>query len=202
MVETRTGSQGRVGLDAEQAALCERFLGWQCRLRQHAVRQLGGRPVPGMQPRVELPGGRDLGRVTVLMVLREAEPVTAQFRHLAVKTQDPAERYQAVLRVLAAAYYQRHEDFTDQLVALFNLGARRAEELAEAGQAVLHFEQAAERYLLPAAVRALESGHPAYQSAYWHNYLFNPAMPAAMSALVFLPDWSAARHTAVEDAEA
>ncbi|MCH7795324.1 MAG: hypothetical protein IH900_09330, partial [Proteobacteria bacterium] len=40
--------------EAAQAALRDHFLGWQCRLRQMAVRQAGGRPTSGMRPEVRL----------------------------------------------------------------------------------------------------------------------------------------------------
>ncbi len=37
-----------VRLETAQAALRDHFLGWQCRLRQLAVREAGGRPSSGI----------------------------------------------------------------------------------------------------------------------------------------------------------
>ncbi|HEX6091721.1 MAG TPA: hypothetical protein VFZ07_00120, partial [Dongiaceae bacterium] len=54
----------------QQAAqlLRKEFIGWQCRLRQMAMRQGGGRPTSGMQPRVLSYGGEEIApRVTVLL---------------------------------------------------------------------------------------------------------------------------------------
>ena len=94
--------------EAAQAALRDHFLGWQCRLRQMAVRQAGGRPTSGMRPEVRLAeADTPLGAITTLIVRREPREATAQFRHLVRKTQDPAERHDAALETLAAAYYQR-----------------------------------------------------------------------------------------------
>jgi hypothetical protein len=48
-----------------EAALRDHFLGWQCRIRQYAVRHGGGRPSSGMRPSVSLwepvppPGAQD-----------------------------------------------------------------------------------------------------------------------------------------------
>ena len=39
---------------AAQEALKRHFLGWQCRIRQHVMRDGGGRPSPGMCPTVGL----------------------------------------------------------------------------------------------------------------------------------------------------
>ena len=36
------------------AALRDHFMGWQCRIRQHAVRTGKGRPTEGMTPTVTL----------------------------------------------------------------------------------------------------------------------------------------------------
>lgn len=194
--EQRGGSSGRVGLEESQAALCRAFVGWQCRLRQLAVRHDGGRPSEAMRPSVSLEDGRALGQVTVLLVKREPDALTAQFRHMVLKTQDPQERYQNALRLLAAEYYQRPEEFSDQLTALFAQGSQLCALLLQAQRCVLEFDQWNESYRIPCQVRPLEDTHPAYQATYWHNRLFNPAMPGDMTGLAFLPDWSAATRRA------
>ncbi len=126
MVEPEGGTAGdrpggtEVPLEAAQAAQRDHFLGWQCRLRQMAVRQAGGRPTSGMRPEVRLAGAdTPLGSITTLIVRKEPREATAQFRHMVRKTQDPAERYDAALESLAAAYYQRPQEFSDELTALF-----------------------------------------------------------------------------------
>ena len=42
---------------AAALALRREFIGWQCRLRQMAARESGGRPSSGMRPRVIDPRG-------------------------------------------------------------------------------------------------------------------------------------------------
>jgi hypothetical protein len=195
MSETRGQEEiGRlVRLEAAQAALRDHFLGWQCRLRQLAVREAGGRPSSGMRPELRLTAaGPPLGTITTLILRREPGQATAQFRHMARKTQDPAERYDAALKMLAATYYQRSREFSDQLTALFGPSSEIAERSLSAGRCLLAFEQYSQRYTLPCAVRALAEDEPAYQATYWHNALFNPALPGDVQVLGFQPDWALA----------
>lgn len=180
-------------LDSAQAAMRDHFLGWQCRIRQHAVRHAGGRPTGGMRPAVRLSEtGPDLARVTVLIVRREPEETTAQFRHIARKTQDPAERYDAALKFLAAAYYQRPREFSDELTALFAADSEIAERMLAKGRCLLKLEQTNQRYALPSRVRFLAEDEPAFQATYWHNALFNPTLPGGVRVLGLKPDWTRA----------
>lgn len=191
MAENDSGAVIR--LERAQDALKGHFLGWQCRLRQLAVREAGGRPTGGMRPLVQLPDEADRGyEITVLIVKQFPEDSTAQFRHLARRTHDPAERYKKAIEHLAAAYYQRPEEFSDELTALFAPGARLTERLLDAGNCRLGFEQYSQRYLLPCRTRALAESEPAYQATYWHNILFNAAIPAGAQILGFQPDWATA----------
>ena len=182
-----------VRLEAAQAALRDHFLGWQCRLRQLAVREAGGRPSSGMRPKLRLgEAGPPLGAITTLILRRAPAEATAQFRHMVRKTQDPAERYAGALEMLAAAYYQRPREFSDQLTALFGPGSEIAERVLSAGRCRLAFEQYSQSYTLPCSVRALAEDDPAYQATYWHNALFNPALPGGVRVLGFQPDWALA----------
>lgn len=188
---TEDGAATVVRLEAAQIALRDHFLGWQCRLRQMAVRDGGGRPTTGMRPTLVLPGGKT-AEVTVLIVQRAPEETTAQFRHLVRKTQDPAERYKNALKHLAAAYYQYPRDFSDELTALFGPRSDLAEGLLARGRCTLRFEQYSQGYLLPCAVRAMADNEPAFLATYWHNSLFNPNIPADVRVLGFQPDWAEA----------
>ncbi len=189
MHDTDTGLE----LDAAHSALRDHFLGWQCRVRQLSVRQGGGRPTTGMRPGVSLPGeDPSLAAITVLIVKREPEQSTAEFRHMVQRTQDPAERYKSALRTLAATYYQRPADFSDEMTALFHPGAQMVGRLLDAGRCVLDFEQYSQRYRLACTVRDVPNADPAFEATYWHNSLFNPHIPAEISVLGFRPDWSIA----------
>ena len=67
------------------------FLAWQCRIRQIAMRQDGGRPSPGMRPRLLDRDGRELApALTVLIVPRDPAESTAFFRFQVLQDRRPA----------------------------------------------------------------------------------------------------------------
>ena len=178
--------------DAAQGALRDHFFGWQCRLRQLSIRQKGGRPTSGICPRVSLAPDVRLGEIVVLIVKREPDECITQFQHMYRQTQDPAERYSGALRFLAAAYYQRPREFSDEITALFGPRSEVAQRILGARRCVLEFEQFSQRYRLPCLARNIPDTDPAYQATYWHNCLFNPELPLGVRVLGFEPDWAAA----------
>ncbi|HEX4584402.1 MAG TPA: hypothetical protein VH183_06205 [Burkholderiaceae bacterium] len=181
---------------AAAQALCAEFVGWQCRVRQFAARQDGGRPSAGMRPRVTTPKGDDLAPAVVVLIT-EADPEhsTQQFKYQYLKTQDPNERYDKVLEFLQAGYFQDPARFSDVLTALFAQGSELAAQLLERGQCVLEFEQGSQGYRIPCAVMRLPAAHPRHQATYWHNRLFNENLPPLVEVLAFTPDWAHAAKT-------
>jgi hypothetical protein len=178
-------------LDPAGQAARREFLGWQCRIRQLSVRQADGRPTSGMRPGVTLPeDGTDLGQITVLIRKKASQEATAQFQHMVRKTRDPAERRESALRFLAEAYYQRPEDFSDELTALFGARSAVVDQLLRAGRCRLEFAQFEQRYQLSCRVRQLAASDAAFEFTYWHNSLFNPAIPGDVQVLAFQPAWS------------
>lgn len=166
------------------------FMGWQCRLRQLAAREGGGRPIPGMMPQMRVEKtGESLGRIVIVIVPSFPEESTTQFRYIIRKTQDPAERYEKGLKILQSEYYQRPREFSDKLTALFDEHSPTAASLLEAERCTLDFEQYSQKYLIPCRVKALKPEDPAYQATYWHNHLFNPRMPHNARVLALVPDW-------------
>lgn len=184
---------GRDALPEDAAVLRDSFVGWQCRIRQMAVRRYGGRPLPGMQPSVALEDGRLVAdAVTSVILHAEPENATHAFRHIVRRTKDPLERHEAAVKMLGAAYYQHAREFSDVLTALFSAGSTTATALVKAGQCVLTFEQFGQTYRLPCVVTALDHEAPMWQGTYWHNHMFNAQMPADVVVLAFHPDWSGA----------
>ena len=179
---------------AAAEALRREFIGWQCRLRQLAARQDGGRPSSGMRPRVTTAEGHEVASGIVTLIV-EAEPAASiqLFRHQYLKTQDPTERYDKVLEILQASYFQEPARFSDVMTALFGPGAAVAARLLSHGRCILDFEQYTQGYSIPCAVAALAERHPFHQATYWHNRMFNPNLPAGVEILSFTPDW---RHAA------
>lgn len=178
-------------LDPVGQAARREFLGWQCRIRQLSVRQADGRPTSGMRPSVTLTANGDtLGQIIVLIRKKNSQEVTAHFQHLVRKTRDPAERREGALRFLAAAYYQQPDEFSDELTALFGPGSATVRRLLDAGECMLDFEQFEQQYRLKCRVDALVGTDAGFQFTYWHNSLFNPAIPEDVQILRFRPDWS------------
>ncbi len=75
------------------------FMAWQCQLRKLAVREEGGRPSPGMQPRVtRLDGSEVLAAMTVLILEKDPTASTHMFRHIGRQSHDPRQRYEKGLK--------------------------------------------------------------------------------------------------------
>jgi len=143
-----------------------------------------------MRPHVAIGNkGEVLGQITVVIIKREPEEMTAQFRHMVQRTHDPAYRYDNALRTLTAAYYQRPEEFSDEMTAIFGPRSAIASHLLVAQRCTLDLEQYNQRYHIPCKVYDLPEKHPAYQATYWHNSLFNAAIPTGIQILAFRPDW-------------
>ena len=180
-----------VRLDAAQHAWRHAFLAWQCRIRQIAVREHGGRPTSGMRPVLVVAGPR-VGPITVVITKRDGGATTTQFRFMVKKTHDPADRYDAALRHLAAAYYQRPDSFSDRLTAVFPPEAELPVQISGRTDCVLSFAQFSQTWRLPCVAQLLEPDTAEYQATYWHNALFNPRLPGGVRIVAFAPDWARA----------
>lgn len=172
------------------AALREDFLHWQCRLRQMAMREGGGRPSAGMRPLIFSRDDRQLAGSTVIL-LHKADPAdaTAFFRHQVLKTQDPVERWEKATEHMAAGYFQRHRDFDDTLTALFGPTSELVDQLLSQNRIYLDFAELNQRFRLSCQVRELTEHEQLFQATYWHNRMFNPNIPAGIRILSFTPDW-------------
>jgi hypothetical protein len=176
--------------------LRDHFLGWQCRIRQIAMRQDGGRPSPGMRPRVLDSVGREIApALTVLIVPKESAETTALFRFQVQKTSDPKDVYERGLALLQADYFQQPETFSDRLTALLPGGSALATTLLAERACILEFDQFRQSYRLPSRISALPSGDPTREATIWHNRLFNPSLPDDVQVLAFRPDWDLAEAT-------
>jgi hypothetical protein len=174
-------------------ALRNRFLGWQCRLRQIAVRDQAGRPNAGMMPRLLISADAAVPEsIVVLIVESESAQMTAQLQHIYRSNRDPRTRYDRALVLLQTGYFQHPERFGDLMTALFAPNAAAAESIARAEQCSLEFDHYNQRYRVPCRIARLDSDDEAWQATYWHNVLFNPRIAADSIVLGFTPDWDAA----------
>jgi hypothetical protein len=180
-------------LEPAAVRLRDEFIAWQCRIRQISVRELGARPTQGMRPRIVGPDDAELS-AGVVVLLNKAEPgdTIKLFRHQVLKTFDPAERYAKALEIMAAAYFQHPAEFSDSMTALFGPGAPLVGQLLALGRCTLEFSQFSQSYRIPCAVARLAESDAAFQATYWHNRLYNDAMPAGVDVLSFSPDWARA----------
>ncbi|QMU62354.1 MAG: hypothetical protein GKR92_11865 [Gammaproteobacteria bacterium] len=168
------------------------FLGWQCRVRQHAVRMEEGRPSEGMQPSAVI-NNEVIGNLTVLINKKELAELVAEFRYMYKKNDDPALRRKDLLKVLVAGYFQQLEEFSDCLTALFSPNSEITNKLIAASNLSLYFNQQNQKYIIPCSVQELNSENLEYQATFWHNSIFNAKLPADVRILSFVPDWSSAQ---------
>lgn len=178
----------------EDEKIRNHFLNWQCRLRQIAMRQQGGRPAPGMRPEVLLKGGEVLSpAITIVLVPEASEESTDFFRFQCQKTHDPAQIYEKGLQFLQGTHFQQARTFSDELTALFDSTSGVAETLLREGECLLSFEQFSQRYKMFCSVRPFTHDDAQWQATYWHNRLFNPALASDAQVLGFQPDWNSAQ---------
>ena len=173
--------------------LRQRFLIWQCRLRQIAMREDGGRPSEGMRPKVLSPAGRTLSEGAIVLLVRSDPEESSDFFEFQVrKEHDPNEVYRKGLTFLQSTHYHRANRFSDEMTALFLPDSRLAALLAELGACRLEFRQFGQSYSLPCGVREMAPGEPPYRNTLWHNRLFNTRLSDDVRVLGFKPDWTAA----------
>jgi hypothetical protein len=180
-----------VRLEGAKLALRQHFLGWQCRLRQLAMREGDGRPTDGMRPTVSV-AGRPLGQITVVLTRLPEHTLVPELRFTVQRTQEPLERWEAAMRLFQGGYFQEPRLFSDELTALFSTEAPLPREALAAGRCTLAFRQFGQSYLLPCAARRLAEAEPLFEATWWHNALFNPNLPPEAQILAFAPDWGAA----------
>jgi len=177
---------------ATSAALRLAFLRWQCRVRQIMMREDMGRPGPGIMPEVTPDGATGpMGHIITVLSKTGPHDMTPELRHMARRTNDPAARREAALRLFSEFYYQKPAQFSDTLTATFPPGSPGAARLRAAGRARLRFEAFGQRFDLVCRVWRLTQDNPLWQATWWHNVLFNPGLAPDTVILGFEPDWAA-----------
>ena len=166
----------------------QRFITWQCKLRKQSMRELNGRPTPGMSAGVHSSnGGDEQCRLNFMINRRESQERTQEFRHIVRKSRDPSEWVKNGLRILSEWHYQEEGEFENELTALFNFDSGVASALLEAGQCHLKFAETTMEFAFDFDVQALTEESDRFQATYWHNHLFNPTLPGAVQVLEFKP---------------
>lgn len=180
-----------VRMQSANSALRDSFLRWQCRVRQMMMRDEQGRPGDPIMPALTLEGASEpMGHIITVMSKAPQHAVTPEMRHMARKTQDPAQRRQSALTFFSETYYQKAQEFSDILTATFPPASPGAAAIREAGRVTLTFQAYGQRFDLACRVWTLAQHNPLWQATYWHNLLFNPNLPSDTVILGFEPDWS------------
>jgi len=172
----------------DRAEQYDDFMRWQCRLRMHAMRELGGRPSAGMTAGIHsVNGGDEQARINFLIVRKDSAARTVEFQHIVRKTPDSSEWLKHGLRILSERHYQQAGDFDNELTALFSLDSQAAYALLKAGQCRLSFAEGSVAHEFDFDVRSLNQDEELFAATYWHNHLFNPALPGGVRVLGFSP---------------
>ena len=174
----------------EQLPIQNHFIGWQCRVRQYAMRNGEGRPTSGMRPDVFLEDGEEVSSaLTLLLVPAQPPESIQQFRFMALKTQDPQERYKKAIELLSSSFYQNVENFSGLMTGLFSMNSEIVNRLTKNQRCVLEFDFQQQKFRIPAGIKVLLKKNPVYEFTYWHNFLFNPYLSPDVTVLGFEPDW-------------
>ena len=174
----------------ERLPIQNHFIGWQCRVRQYAMRNGEGRPTSGMRPDVFLEDGEEVSSaLTLLLVPAQPQESIQQFRFMALKTQDPQERYKKAIELLSSSFYQNVENFSGLMTGVFSMSSETVKRLTKNQRCVLEFDFQQQKFRIPAGIKVLLKKNPVYEFTYWHNFLFNPYLSPDVTVLGFEPDW-------------
>lgn len=185
-----------LGQYTQPKPLRDAFLRWQCRVRQIMMRDDRGKPSDGIMPAVTLQGQDEpLGHIITVMSKSPAHSKTPEMRHMATRTQDPAQIRESGLKFFSEFYYQKGAEFSDILTATFPPDSDGARQIRRAERVTLTFDAFGQRFHLACRVWKLTDKNPLWQATYWHNRLFNPGLPETTVILGFEPDWDACTAT-------
>ncbi|MCP4336075.1 MAG: hypothetical protein GY785_25815 [Gammaproteobacteria bacterium] len=153
-----------------------------------SMRELGGRPTPGMSAGIyAIAGGEEQSRLNFMIIRNDPQARTAELRHIVSKSADPADWIKNGLRILSELHYHETDQFENRLSALFSLDSNLAAALIEAGQCHLKITQDSIEHGFDFDVVSVDQDDAFFQATYWHNRLFNPTLPGNVLVLAFNP---------------
>ena len=184
-------AEGNFLNENDRVPIQNHFIGWQCRVRELALRSEEGRPNGGMRPKIALKNGKVVFPAATLLIIPEhPDQIIRQFRFMALKTQDPKERYTKALQLLAARFYQKTEDFSGAMAGIFSRFSEEVMALEKDDYCIIEFDYQQQAFKIPCNVSESPKNDQVYEFTYWHNYLFNPNLSPEVKVLHFKPDWS------------
>ncbi len=176
--------------------LKDKFLKWQCLVRQIMMREHLGKPTNSVMPEVFLGNkSENIGTIITIMNKLPMYSVIPEMLHMSRKTFDVAQRRSQALQYFSATYYQKPSQFSEILTATFQSRSQGANLITRASTCSLVFEAYAQRFELECTVEDLSDKNPLFISTLAHNRLFNPDLPADTRVLGVAPDWNASRSS-------
>ncbi|MAI58192.1 MAG: hypothetical protein CML56_04300 [Rhodobacteraceae bacterium] len=176
--------------------LRDKFLKWQCLVRQIMRREPLGKPTNSVMPEVFLGNkSESIGSIVTIMNKIPMYSVIPEMLHMSRKTFDVAQRLSLALQYFSATYYQKPSQFSEILTATFQSRLQGANLITRASTCSLVFEAYAQRFELECTVEDFSDKNPLFISTLAHNLLFNPDFPADMRVLGIAPDWNATRSS-------
>lgn len=174
-------------------AMRDYFIGWQCRLRQIAMRDYGGEPLPGLRPKVSTKSGEIiLTAMTVLLIERDPSASTAFLKFQALRHNERQRTFEAGVKFLGAEYYQSSDLFSDVITAVFSKESGAAATMLRVREVLLDFRQFSQTFRMFCKVRKLKADEPSREASLWQARLFNPDISNDTLVLGFTPDWKSA----------
>ena len=131
-----------------------------------------------------------MGQIITVFNKLPSHSLTPEFRHMAKRTHDPAQRRDKALQFFSATYYQKPQEFSDTLTACFQPDSSGAAQIHAAKHVSLYFSAYRQSFTLRCKVWQLLPQNPLHQATWWHNHLFNPELSAQAIVLGFEPDWT------------
>ena len=172
-------------------SLQEKFLKWQCRVRQIIMRENSGKPDLSIMPMVKLLNlQEELGQIITVISKDIPFSQVPEMKHMAKSIFDPMQRHEKAIQFFSATYFQKYREFSDIITSTFLPGSVGAKKILESKECLLIFEAYNQYFELFCEVRQLEKKDPFYISTWWHNSLFNPSLNPNTVILAFNVDWS------------
>jgi len=154
------------------------------------MRDNQGRPNEAIMPQVVLADAKEpIGHIITILNKTPGHSLVPEMKHLAGKTNDPAERRDQALQMLSATYYQKAHEFSDILTSTFPPASRGAARITKAQRCELLFDAYGQSWRLDCKIRHITAQNPLYDATLAHNRLFNPGLPDTTIVLGFEPNW-------------
>ncbi len=171
--------------------LREKFLKWQCRVRQIIMREDFGKPNNSIMPSVKLINSQeDLGHIITIISKDIPFSHVPEIMHMAKSVIDPMQRRDKAVQYFSSTYFQKHREFSDIITSTFSPNSFGALKIIKSKECLLIFEAYNQYFELFCEAKQLKKDDPFYISTWWHNSLFNPSLHPETIILSFNIDWS------------